>query len=300
LGKKDKELVCPVCNGESFSLWEKIGQYAVETCTTCDLGITFPRPSTNEIYATNQEIYQVENRIKTYFARNNYFRKRYRRYLANMKLYQHGGRLLDIGCNLGFFLNVAREEGFSVAGVELNRDCAEYARNIFHIEVFSDLLERVALPSHGFDVVTLFDVLEHVPDIQTFLAEVGRILKPGGLLVVQSPNIRSVMATLTKGNWVWLSLPDHIYHFSPGSLSRFIESHGFTIKKLRTWEPAKDFADNLITAHISHPMIRRLMLTGNDLTRFLLLPAWLFQRLWWQRQRGALIEVYAIKTDKGG
>ena len=280
-------------------LWEKIGQYAVETCTTCDLGITFPLLSTNDIYAVNQEIYQVENRIKTYYSRSNYFRKRYRGYLANIKLYQQGGRLLDIGCNLGFFLNVAREEGFSVAGVELNRDCAEYARNTFHIEVFSDLVERVGLPSDGFDVVTLFDVLEHVPDIQTFLAEVGRILKPGGLLVVQSPNIRSVMATLTKGNWVWLSLPDHIYHFSPRSLSRFIESHGFTIKKLRTWEPAKDFADNLITAHISVSVIRRLMLTGNQMTRVFSLPAWLFQRIWWQWQGGALTEMYAIKTGKG-
>jgi SAM-dependent methyltransferase len=160
-------------------------------------------------------------------------------------------------------------------------------------------VDRVALPSDGFDVVTLFDVLEHIPDIQIFFAEVGRILKPGGLLVVQSPNIRSVMATLTKGKWVWLSLPDHIYHFSTGSLSRFIESHGFAIKKLRTWEPAKDFADNLITAHISHPKIRRLMLTVNELTRFFSLPAWLFQRLWWQRQRGALTEMYAIKTDMG-
>lgn len=292
-------MTCPVCKGESFSLWAKTGPYSIETCVACGLGITSPLPSSSAIIGTNEEVYSVENRIKAYLSRVDYFNKRYRRYLSNIRRFQEGGKLLDIGCNIGLFLTVAREEGFSVVGVELNRACAEYARNTFKIEVFSDVVEKVGFPSHGFDVVTLFDVLEHVPDIETFLAEVRRILKPGGLLVVQSPNLHSLMASLTKGEWVWLSPPDHIYHFTPSSLSRLLESNGFAVRKLRTWEPAKDFADNLITAHISHSMIRRLMLTGNELTRFISLPVWLLQRLWWQRQGGALIEMYAIKSDKG-
>jgi SAM-dependent methyltransferase len=289
-------MTCPVCKGESFSLWAKAGPYSIETCVACGLGITSPLPSSSAIIGTNEEIYSVENRIKAYLSRVDYFKKRYRRYLSSIKRFQEGGTLLDIGCNIGLFLTVAREEGFSVVGVELNRACAEYARTTFKIEVFSDVVEKVGFPSHGFDVVTLFDVLEHVPDIETFLAEVRRILKPGGLLVVQSPNLHSLMASLTKGEWVWLSPPDHIYHFTPSSLSRLLESNGFAVRMLRTWEPAREFADNVIVARVTHPFLRRLLLAANDLTRTPALPLAILRRIWRGSRRGALVEVYAART----
>jgi 2-polyprenyl-3-methyl-5-hydroxy-6-metoxy-1,4-benzoquinol methylase len=289
-------MTCPVCKGESFSLWAKVGPYSIETCVACGLGITSPLPSSSAIIGTNEEIYSVENRIKAYLSRVDYFKKRYRRYLTNINRFQEGGTLLDIGCNIGLFLTVAREAGFSVVGVELNRACAEYARNTFKIEVFSDVVEKVGFPSNGFDVVTLFDVLEHVPDIETFLAEVRRILKPGGLLVVQSPNLHSLMASLTKGEWVWLSPPDHIYHFTPSSLSRLLESNGFAVRKLRTWEPAREFADNVIVARVAHPFTRRFLLAANDLTRAPALPLAILRRIWRGSRRGALVEVYAART----
>ncbi|MBI5903959.1 MAG: class I SAM-dependent methyltransferase [Deltaproteobacteria bacterium] len=289
-------MTCPVCKGESFSLWAKAGPYTIETCVACGLGITSPFPSAGAIAGTNEEIYTVENRIKAYLSRVDDFKKRYRRYLSNIKRFQEGGKLLDIGCNIGLFLTVAREEGFSVAGVELNRACADYARNTFGLEVFSDVVEKVGFASHGFDVVTLFDVLEHVPDIETFLSEVRRILKPGGLLVVQSPNLHSLMASLTKGEWVWLSPPDHIYHFTPSTLSRLLEANGFAVRKLRTWEPAKEFADNVIVARVAHPFLRRLLLAANDLTRAPALPLAVLRRIRRGSRSGALVEVYAART----
>jgi SAM-dependent methyltransferase len=255
-----------------------------------------PLPSGRAMIGTNEEIYSVENRIKAYMSRVGYFKKRYRRYLSNIKRFQEGGKLLDIGCNIGLFLSVAREEGFSVVGVELNRACAEYARNTFKIEVYSDVVEKAGFPNHRFDVVTLFDVLEHVPDMETFLVEVRRILKPGGLLVVQSPNLHSLMASLTKGDWVWLSPPDHIFHFTPSSLSRLLESNGFAVRKLRTWEPAREFADNVIVARVAHPFLRRLLLAANDLTRAPALPLAILRRAWRGSRRGALVEVYAART----
>jgi len=291
-------MICPVCNGESFSTWGNAEEYAIVACTACGLGITSPFPSGKDILASNQATYQVEQRVQTYLSRRRYFEKRYRKYLSNIKLFKQAERLLDVGCNIGLFLNVAREEGFSVTGVEVNRACAEYARNAFHLEIFSDYLEQIPFDDHGFDVITLFDVLEHVPDIHAFLASIERVLKPGGLLVVQSPNIRSLMATLTRGKWSWLSPPDHLYHFSPDSLTMLLRSHGFNVKKLRTWEPAKDFSDNLITANISNPMLRRFLLMGNALTRLFTLPVIMTQGLWWRQQRGALLELYAVKRQE--
>lgn len=288
-------MICPVCKGESFSMWGKAEKYVIFTCIKCGLGITSPFPSVKDIQMTNQAIYQVEKRIQAYLSRRRYFEKRYRRYLTNIKLFRQSGRLLDVGCNIGLFLNIAREAGFAVTGVELNRDCAEYARSAFHLEIFSGYLEQLTFDDQGFDVVTLFDVIEHIPDIHAFLAEIERILKPGGLLVVQSPNISSVMAMLTRGKWNWLSPPDHLYHFSPESLAMLIKSHDFDLKMLMTWEPAKDFSDNLITAHISNPTLRWFMLMANAFTRFFSVPIIIAQRLWWRQNRGALLELYAQK-----
>jgi SAM-dependent methyltransferase len=236
-------------------------------------------------------------RIHTYFSRQRYFEKRYRKYIAKIKRFKKGGSLLDVGCNVGLFLKVAREEGYSVKGVELNQACAAYARDTFNFEIYSTPLESATLEDESFDVVTLFDVLEHVPDIHVLMSIITKILKKDGLLVVQSPNIHSLMAKLTGSKWSWLTPSDHLYHFSIQSLTMLLRSHSFDPKRITTWEPAKDFSDNLITTYIPIAIVRRMLLLLNRITRVFTIPVFLVQRLWWRRQQGALIEVYAKKEQ---
>jgi SAM-dependent methyltransferase len=292
-------MICPICKGSSFSSWVVTGPYTIKTCTGCGLGMTWPFPSTGDLQAANEAAYPLGQRIRTYRSRRAYFEKRYRRYISNIKRYQERGQLLDVGCNIGLFLNVARQEGFTVTGVEVNRSCADYGKKEFDLEIYSDLLQNVSFNNGSFDIITLFDVLEHVSDIHALLMTVNKLLKTGGLLVVQSPNIRSVMAQLTGSKWSWLSPPDHLYHFSVESLTMLLRLHGFEPGQITTWEPAKDFTENLIAAKITYPLLRAFLLNINVVTRCFTLPIAIAQRFWWRLQRGGLIEIYAQKSEGG-
>jgi len=290
---------CPLCKKADYDEWGKVGKYSILICKKCGLGITAPFPTEKELAEANQEIYQVEQRIKTYLSRRSYFEKRYRDNITNIKRFKHEGKLLDVGCNIGLFLNVAREEGFSVIGVELNKGCAQYGRNNFKLDIRSDSLENIAFADQSIDVVTLFDVLEHVRDIHDFLSEVKRILKKDGVLVIQSPNIQSLMARLTKSNWNWLTPPDHLYHFTPATLGLLLKEHGFDIRLLNTWEPAEEFSNNLLSNFNNmNSFLGKVLFLMNRVTKFLTITVLLTQRLWWRKRMGGLIELYAVKVEE--
>lgn len=205
---------------------------------------------------------------------------------------------MDIGCNIGLFMKVAQQAGFDVKGVELNADCALYGREKFHLDIDSNYLEDIAFPDETFDVITLFDVLEHIPNMNTFINEVKRILKNNGLIVLQSPNLNSLMSEITKGKWYWLGPPDHLYHFTPDAMTRFLRSHGFSIKEVKTWEPAEDFVNNLTTVFCPvNSMPGKVMRKLLKITLMTLIPIRLFQNMWWQKKKGGLIEIYALKAN---
>lgn len=290
-------MICPLCENSEFSNWGEVGTYAIVTCSQCGLGMTSPFPSSEELLRNNTDTYQVEQRIQIYRSRQPLFERRYRQYIERIKCYQDGGHLLDVGSNIGLFLKVARDEGFAVTGVELNRDCAAYGKEHFGLEIHSETLELINFPAESFEVVTLFDVLEHVPDLHLFLQEVRRVLKPGGLLVVQSPNLGSLMATVTRSQWGWLTPPDHLYHFTPSTLERLLRDTGFTVAQSRTWEPAREFTQNILGAHKSRSLAVKLLFGLNKITGLVVLLVSMVQRYWWRNMRGGLLETYAIKSD---
>ncbi len=287
-------MICPVCHNEGFSAWGAVGRFTIQQCCGCGLGVTTPFPGREEQETANRQLYSLEQRIAAYQARHGFFVARYRRQLRAIRSFKQTGRLLDIGCNIGIFLNEARRSGFDVAGVELNSDCAGYARSSLGLDVRSEYLEEAGFSGSSFDVVTMYDVLEHVPDLYGILAEVRRILKPDGLLVVQSPNIDSVMADATGSAWSWLSPPDHLYHFTPASLTTLIGYTGFTVAETATWEPADDFCNDLLRVRFgdSRPgrVIRKLIRVSGMFRALVSLA----QPVWWRQQRGALVELYAF------
>ena len=287
---------CPVCQNETFSFRVKVVDYTIQTCERCGLGITTPFPREEVSQRTNVETYDIKQRIDVYLSRASYFRKRYKKDIYDIKKFKNSGRLLDVGCNIGFFLDVARNEGFTVTGIEPNRECASYAQTKYHLDVHAVRIEEAKFDNEMFDVVTLFDVLEHIPDLHRMLREIRRILKAEGILVIQSPNLSSLMASATGAKWAWLSPPDHLYHFTPESLSMLLNSSNFSVEHIKTWEPAKDFSDNLITAFISNPTLRWIALNGNALTRYLTFPISLMQRFWWRQFKGGLITVFSKKN----
>lgn len=146
------------------------------------------------------------------------------------------GRILDVGTAGGSFLLAAKKRGWEVAGCEPNQWLAKWGKDNYGIDIFAGTIFDMKLDDSSFDVVTLWDVLEHTPDPKTVLLECQRVLKPGGLLVVNYPDIQSLVARLMGRRWVFL-LSIHLYYFTVETLRSMLSIAGFKmIKRRRHWQ----------------------------------------------------------------
>jgi 2-polyprenyl-3-methyl-5-hydroxy-6-metoxy-1,4-benzoquinol methylase len=137
-----------------------------------------------------------------------------------------GTDLLDIGCAQGFFLFNACKAGYAAKGVEISQDAVAYARNEFGLDVEAQSFGELRFGAARFDVVTLWQVLEHVPYPLMMLREVNRILKPGGLVVVSTPNIGGIPARILRKKW-WDIKRLHINQFATKTLTHVLRNAGF-------------------------------------------------------------------------
>ena len=149
------------------------------------------------------------------------------------------GRLLDVGCAAGFFLTEARAH-YEVQGVELSTWSSAYARDRLHLPVFTGTLQDAHLPADHFDVVTLWDVIEHVPEPVPVLAAAARVLKPGGRLVLSTGDWGSAYAQARGADWHLMTPPWHLTMFSRASLQAAAERAGLRVVAWRSEGVAGD------------------------------------------------------------
>jgi 2-polyprenyl-3-methyl-5-hydroxy-6-metoxy-1,4-benzoquinol methylase len=149
--------------------------------------------------------------------------------VARLRRHVTSGKLLDVGCANGDFLRAAEAAGFDVEGVEPEPTSSERARGR-GLRVATATLTEAAYPAERFDAVTMLHVLEHVHSPREMLAEVHRILSPGGVVAVEMPTIDSIWFRLLRSRWRQL-IPDHYYFFTAGTLERALGNAG-----LRTLE----------------------------------------------------------------
>ncbi len=162
----------------------------------------------------------------------------FRRALAWLKAEGVTGRMLDVGCSSGLFLELARREGWNPHGVEISQRAVELARGSFGLEVFCGTLEEAGFQDGSFDAVALWDVIEHFDDPKASLREIARITRPGGALVLCTPNCSSLFhkaahlayrVTLgrVKGILPLLYSEKHNTYFTPASLDRMLSHAAF-------------------------------------------------------------------------
>lgn len=199
----------------------------VVRCASCSLVYVNPRPASELTIGSYADavdptfVAQNDNRIAT-------FRRSLKKVLK--KLAQRGGegrRLLDIGCAGGAFPKAARDLGFDAVGVEPSRWMADYARRTYGLDVRDGILQRGMFPAGSFDVVTLWDVIEHVPQPHELLTLACELLKPGGLLLVNYPNVGSIAARALGSRWpFWLSV--HLFYYTRATMARQLSRAGFS------------------------------------------------------------------------
>jgi len=190
-------------------------------CNNC--GLVYMNPieqvcRTNEYYAN-----AGNNHAST--VKNSYL-KTAESQVRLIQRYVQGERLLDIGCAQGFFLFMASRAGYTVKGVELSHDAAAYAREEFALDVEVKPFEALEFREDHFDVVTLWQTLEHLSDPLAVLERVNGILRPGGMVVVSTPDIEAVPARILGRRW-WDIKRLHVNQFSTRTLASILRNAGF-------------------------------------------------------------------------
>lgn len=223
---------CIIC--ENKELFEKLNIENLTKCSKCQSVFRSPRPSPEEVYQCYEEKY-----FATYLKEStgNYRVKLYKKFLKRISGRKPKGRLLDIGCSFGQFITLAHEKGWDVHGIEPSKEASEYIKKKYDFDISSSLIKR-GFPSNHFDIITLWNVLDHLPDPKKELVEIQRVLKPGGLLFLRIPNfLFQKRAFQTASFFGRLSSPRsklshrvsvfHLYCFTPATIKKLLNLSGF-------------------------------------------------------------------------
>jgi len=218
---------CPLCKGARFKVFVRAKERTVVECLDCGLRALNPMPSLGDMEEINEETVhpffsatlEDEESYRLYFARK----------LDDLRKYAPSGRLLDVGCGAGFFLDAARGRGYQVAGVDLSPVPAAYCRDTLGLDVTVGSLYDYKAPTGAFDVVTIFQTIEHDPHTAELCAELYRIMAPGGMLMVTTPAADGFVARAMGKRWFGYRNVEHVTFFSRRSLRCALEQAGFEI-----------------------------------------------------------------------
>jgi len=225
---------CNHCGaGEARPLFTTKGYHLVE-CTGCGLAYIANPPSAEELTQiySNSADYHVD--LQTPGSK---LWQRMDAIADNHLSFVHSiassGRVLDVGCSTGQFLAKARGAGFEVAGAEFSEASANFASKHFALQVEQGSIHTSSQPAASFDMVTMFDVIEHVPDPASDMTKAFDLLKPGGWFVLSTPNIDGLFPRLSYklahklDYWPHPEPPHHLYQFSIRTLSAMLAKAGF-------------------------------------------------------------------------
>ncbi len=224
---------CAVCGASDAADHLQINLYRLRRCLGCGLLATYPPPARDQLASLYQEEYyggreasrfklQLGERVMQWFRRSR--ARRIRRLLQATK-----GRVLDVGCGRGYTLRSLKGWGFEVYGTQISAAAARFARERLGLtSVFHGDLHEAAYPDGWFDFITLYHVLEHLPDPLLHMRELHRILKPGALLYIEVPNAASLPARWLGAYWLAWDVPRHLFHYDPLTLTELGKRCGLT------------------------------------------------------------------------
>ncbi|WP_018626415.1 class I SAM-dependent methyltransferase [Niabella aurantiaca] len=235
---------CPVCGSPQIRPVFLVKDYTVsgevfpvEECRSCSLRFTQDVPDQESIgpYYKSEDYISHSNTSKGIISRI-YKRVRARTMqqkavLVERYAQKRTGRLLDLGCGTGTFLDTMKNRGWQVAGLEPDADARSMAKQLYNLEV-APSHELYELAEDQFDAISLWHVLEHVHALHAYMDQLKRVLKQSGVLLIAVPNYTSRDADIYEQYWAAYDVPRHLYHFSPEAMKVLTAQHGLRIEKL--------------------------------------------------------------------
>jgi 2-polyprenyl-3-methyl-5-hydroxy-6-metoxy-1,4-benzoquinol methylase len=283
--------------------------FSIVQCQRCGLLFLNPRPTQEEMgryypYSQYKDEFTpaIEDEPSVVSRLNRLYHME--RICRTVERVQREGQLLDVGCATGNFLERMRRRGnWRVCGVEVNEEAARYARDRFGLDVFSGELGAAGYAEHSFDVVTLWNVLEHLHSPVETLREIGQLLKEDGVLILSVPNADSLDARTFGDRWIGLDPPRHLYDLSSKTLEQLLSKAGLQAIETRFITGSYHSFTASLRLAVSRsalPGTGKAILeriTVSLPVHVLLLPY--LRATEWLR-RGAILTVYARKTPRPG
>jgi 2-polyprenyl-3-methyl-5-hydroxy-6-metoxy-1,4-benzoquinol methylase len=229
---------CNLCKSFSSEIVFTKNGFNLTKCLTCGLVYVENFVSESEL----KKLYSFESGYHTAFLDEHspqfkHHLKQGYKYHKMIKDYKKQGRILDIGCSAGFFLKAAKEDGWEAYGLELSDDTAEIARRSFGLNILNGCLIETTYESNFFDVVTLWDTIEHIEDPLKTMLIINKILKENGIVAISTPNIDGLFPKLSYKigkfikYWPHPEPPAHLFQFSEKTLSKLLNQAGFEVLK---------------------------------------------------------------------
>jgi SAM-dependent methyltransferase len=264
-----EQVTCPLgCERTADEVLHEFGDFGVCRCGGCGLVRLNPRlaeADSGDLYEREYFAGDHATGYDAYERDAHLYEKTFARRLKLIRRFKSGGRVLDIGCSFGYFLNVAQRAGFDVYGLDVSPYAVERAAERFPGRIHQGVLRPGLFPPQFFDVVTMFDLFEHVYRPREFLTTLDEITRADAIVCITTPNHRSVLSRASRRNWVSYKIPEHVFYYTPTTLRRTVAPL-FEIALVRSegqYCTLEFFAERLKT--LSHPLGSALVRTVRGL-----------------------------------
>ena len=220
------KFICNICQQNN---WLPIYKGLLLKCKYCGLVRStdkFFNLDPSKLY--NNSYYNGKD-YSNYLEEGPALKKNFEDRIRRISKFKSKGRILDIGAAYGFFLKVAKSRGYKPFGIEVNRSTAAKAEKLSGCKTFSGYLPGKIKKLGKYDVVTMFDVIEHLKDPDKYLSASRKIIKKGGLIAIETGNIESLTSRLRKDKWRLVVPSIHLFYFSPAILVKALNKNGFEV-----------------------------------------------------------------------
>jgi 2-polyprenyl-3-methyl-5-hydroxy-6-metoxy-1,4-benzoquinol methylase len=223
---KSKHASCLICGSNSISPLKGYEAAHLYKCNRCAFVFSQGIPTPEEL----------EKHYEGY-GRNDYLSpitiKRYEELLDAMEPFRNTNKLLDVGCGIGYFLEVAKRKGWEVFGTEYTDEAVAICE-AKGIVMHKGKLKPANYTKDSFDIITSFEVIEHINNPNEELHNFNKILRQGGLVYVTTPNFNSLLRYRLRAAYNVITYPEHLSYYTPQTLKKVFRQHGFKTKKIVT------------------------------------------------------------------
>lgn len=224
---------CPLCAYPSCAVWFELERGRIDRCAggACGLGFLAEQPDDDQLAAFYEEYYYPEHGGAGVFENSTSSKGEQHFAALDARLTLAGKRLLDYGCGVGVFLDVARRHGVEAEGLEFD----DHGRSAAEQRGFRVVKTADQLPPASFDLVYLNDVIEHLRDPVAGLRTIRELLVPGGALFVATMNMRGLKPRVAGAKWDVVTNPTHLWFYDETSLRRTLVEAGYADVEVQRW-----------------------------------------------------------------